>query len=529
MFKFIKRYIDINMIKSSFAFAIIYCVLFNSAVFIYKLDYYQANITAAILELTKDFVYNTIVLFVCFLGLSVHRIVFILGSLFLFVTGALASYYLFFFSIAPTPSMMPSIFGTHTTELYELLSAKMIIWITFSILICFYSINHFNIQTTKIFLARMLSAICLLMVINNVITPKYSFMKTYFPMQYLHNSYMFFFRKNNDAYAKEDISNKYEFLDKSDNNVIGVLVIGESARYDHFGINGYKRDTTPHLSNTKNLISFEADACANNTHLSVPCMLSRYGKKDIDLVNTETSILSILTKLGFDTIWFGTQSITKYYRNQKGGSFYDEVNFHAIPGGSLVFMPNSHDSQMIPHFEQSIKSLGKKFLVLHMTGSHWNYSSRYPKEFEKFRPVADSSIKHDPSGCSKEELINSYDNSILYTDFFLHQVIENLKDKNSFLIYSADHGESLGEEGRLTHGHECQDPPKEQYRVPLMVWVSDKYKNKKAYKWSVLKAESEKKISHDYIFHTILDCLNIGSKIIDKSLSLCGNKKLLNG
>jgi len=529
MFKFIQRHIDANMIKSAFAFAIIYCLLFNSAVIIYKFEYYQANILTAILELAKDFVYLVITLFVFFFGLSIHRVIFIIGSLLLFSTGALASYYLFFFSISPTLGMMPSIFGTHHTELYELLSVKMIIWESFSILICLYSISHFNVQTTKLFFSRILSAICLLIVINNVITPKFSFMKTYFPMQYLHNSYVFFFGKSHNKYTKEDISTKYKFQDKSDYDLIGVFVVGESARYDHFGINGYERDTTPHLSKTKNLVTFKSEACSNNTYLAVPCMLSRFGAKDIDLVNTETSMLSILTKLGFDTIWFGTQSITKYYRNQEGGSFYDEVNFHTIPGGSLVFMPNSHDCQMLPYLEKSIKSDGKKFIVLHMTGSHWNYAARHPEEFTKFQPVADSSMKHDPSGCSIEELVNSYDNSILYTDFFLHKVIETLKDKNAFLLYASDHGESLGEEGRLTHGHECEKLPKEQYNVPLMVWMSDKYKNSHSDNWSSMREESKKEISHDSIFHTILDCLDIASEAIDSSLSLCGGKKSLKG
>jgi len=519
MFKFFQKYLDSNLIKSSFVFAIIYCLLFNSAVTIYKFSYYQADILPAILELVKDFIYNLIVLFVFFFGLSVHRIAFIAGSLFLFITGAFASYYLFFFSVAPTAAMMPTIFGTHPTEVGELLSARIIVWVIFSVSICLYSIKYFNIQTTKSFLTRILSAVCLLIIVMNIISPRFSFLKTYFPMQYLHNSYVFFFGEG-EEYAREDLSTKFSFVDSSDEDIIGVLVIGESARYSNFGVNGYKRETTPNLSKMDDLATFKARSCAGHTYLSVPCMLSRYGEQDMNLMHRETSILSVLTKLGFNTVLIGTQSITKYYRNRKGGSFYDEIDFHMIPGGSIVMQPNSHDEKILPYFEQNLTKGGKKFLVLHTTGSHWNYASRYPKEFQKFMPDIDTSLtKHDASSCDSEELVNSYDNSILYTDFFLSSVIELLKDKNAFLIYSSDHGESLGECGRLVHGYDGY--AEEQREVPLMVWASEKYKNNHSTKWSSIQKSIDKDISHDYIFHSILDCLSIESDSIDKSLSLC--------
>lgn len=524
MFKFIQRQIDVNLIKVSLVFALIYCVLFNSSVFLYKFEYYQADVLTATLEIAKDFVYVVITLFVFFFGLSIHRIIFIFGSLALFITGAFASYYLFFFSIAPTQGIMPSIFGTNTTEIYELMGLKIIIWVVFSILTCLYLIKRFNVQNTKLCLTWILSASCFVIMVINVMVPKYSYMKSYFPTQYLHNSYIFFFG-HSDGYAKKDISTEFEFYDSFDKDIIGVLVIGEAARYGNFGINGYKRDTTPNLSRVEDLVSYKARSCANTTYLSVPCMLSRYGEKDINLVDSETSILSVLTRLGFNTVWMGTQSITKYYRNKKGGSFYDEVDFHMIPGGSLVFLPNDLDEKMFPYIEQNIKSKGKTFLVLHTTGSHWNYSARYTEKFAKFKPDLDASIKHDASSCSNEELVNSYDNSILYTDFFLSHVIEVLKDKKAFLIYASDHGESLGECGRLTHGSDGFI--KEQREVPFMVWVSNSYKAEQPKKWLAIEASKENNnISHDYIFHSILDCLGIQSKAIDNSLSLCSSKSI---
>jgi len=107
----------------------------------------------------------------------------------------------------------------------------------------------------------------------------------------------------------------------------------------------------------------------------------------------------------------------------------------------------------------------------------------------------------------------------LYTDFFLSSVIDRLKDKKAFMIYASDHGESLGECGRLTHSGDGDIP--EQRTVPLMVWMSDSYKEAYPDKWSAIEVAKSKEISHDYIFHSILDCLGIESVIIDKELSLC--------
>ena len=518
MLKFLRKHIDFNLIKISLCFALIHCTLFNSAVLIHKFGYVNSGYIIGILEIIKDFIYDVITLFVIFFALSIHRVVFILGSLFLFITGALASYYLFFFSISLTQTMMPSIYGTNLTEVSELISSRLIVWLTFSVSICIYSICHFKIQTTKIFFSKILSAVCLLITISNIINPKYSYLKTSFPLQYLHNSYVYFFGELKE-YVREDLTEKFSFTDSGDEDVIGVLIVGESARYGNFGINGYERDTTPNLSKIDNLASFKAHSCASATYLAVPCMLSRYGEKDIGLINSETSVLSVFTKLNYDTALFGTQSVTKYFKRQIGGTFYDDVDFHIIPGSTVLILPNSRDGQLLEYLKKNISSERKKFIVLHTTGSHWNYANRYPDEFTKFKPDLMKKKTVDPSSCDRQELINSYDNSIFYTDFFISSVIEILKDRKAVVIYSSDHGESLGENGKLSHGSE--EYVKEQREVPLMIWFSDKYKADNLQKWEAVESKKGLEISHDYIYHTILDCLNIESNSVDKSLSLC--------
>lgn len=493
--------------------------MFNSAIFFYKFQYYQANIYIGILEIIKDFIYNTATLFVLFMGLSCHRYIFVTGALLLFITGSTASYYLFFLGVNPSLAIITSMFATHQTEVTELISLKWFYWCMFNSILCLYCIWRYKLHTSLSLFTQFLTLICLIFVLSNVIKPKYTFLKSYFPFQYLHNVYVFLLTQNKNI-VKEDISLKYNFIDHSDKDVVGILVLGESARYSNFGINGYQRDTTPHLQQIENLVSYQAMSCANSTFLSIPCMLSRFGEKDLTKVDTESSLLSILTKLGFNTVWMGTQSITKYYRNKVNGSFYDEVNFHMIPGGSLIFLPNDLDGKMLPYLQQNLKNNdGKQFIIMHSTGSHWNYAARYPDEFKKYTPAIDKNAKIDPSGCSKEQLINTYDNSILYTDYFLSSVIKLLENKNAFLIYASDHGESLGEGGRLTHGMDGYFY--EQRAVPMIIWFSKKYKQNHPNKWISLKSFENKVISHDYIFHSILDCIGVKSEIIDTSLSVC--------
>jgi glucan phosphoethanolaminetransferase (alkaline phosphatase superfamily) len=519
MANFFKKYFDSESFKVAFIFALLHFFLFNSASFIFKFTYIKPTIIAACLELVKDFLYNMISLCLLFYGLMIHRVLFVIFSLFLFVASAGAAYYLLLFGITPSVAMIGSVFSTNVSEANELISKQLLLWVLFSIGVCIYAMTYVKTLQVRSFIGKILSIICLFIVIDNVITPHFGFLRTAIPVQYLHNSYVYWVGDTR-TYPRIDINSKFNFKDLAEEEIIGVFVIGESARYDHFSINGYHRETTPNLAQMgEEIISYKAEACGNGTHISVPCMLSRYKKQDKHLVDTETSLCGALTKLGFETVLIGSQSITKYYRNRKIGSFYDDLSFYLIPGGSVLMSHHSYDEDLLPYFEQNLNKPGKKFLILHTNGSHWHYSKRYRPEFDKFKPSLSPKSRQDAFNSDRMEFVNSYDNSILYTDFILSEIISLLKDKNAFLIYSSDHGESLGEEGRLGHGHEKEYP--EQIEVPFLVWFSDKYKEKHSQEWEYIKQKSTEKISHDYIFHTILDCLHIESDAVEKDLSLC--------
>jgi glucan phosphoethanolaminetransferase (alkaline phosphatase superfamily) len=251
-------------------------------------------------------------------------------------------------------------------------------------------------------------------------------------------------------------------------------------------------------------------------------MLTRATSENPAAALEETTFITVFQKLGFRTSWLATQSIMKYLKGYTTKTIYDESEFLLLPGGNVLLPMNAHDELLIPYFDQILAKGDKNLIVLHTSGSHWNYEFRYPPAFAKFTPgCADKLInKRDPSSCTPEGLINAYDNSIIYTDHFIAEIIERLKGKNSLLIYASDHGQFLGEHNKFMHGNlEATEP--EQYNIPIIVWMSEKYKalNPEAYK--NIKSRLHSKLTHDYIFHSVLDCSGIESDIIDKNLSIC--------
>ncbi|MGC0371555.1 MAG: hypothetical protein DGJ47_000244 [Rickettsiaceae bacterium] len=512
------KHFNIKPLKTCLLFAFFHALLFNSTTYYYHDNATHINIT----NLLQYISYNTALLLVIFYGLSVHRIIFISGAIALFIFSSLASYYLFFFSVVPNISVIASIFNTDMMESSELVSAKLLLWVAFCVIICLILIyrNFSNLQHKNV-LSRTLSLICLILFTINIINPYKERIKNQLPFTYLHNTYLYL-KKSSQTILRTNINDKFSFSD-TQTDILGVLIIGESARYDHFSINGYERLTTPLLSKLDNLVSFKARSCASNTADSVPCMISRYGEDEFELIDSESSLFPALNNLGYQTIWIGNQSIAKHLSQQSRslhGNVYDDLTTVITPDMFPHIKYHALDRNLLPYLENSLSDKHKKFITLHTSGSHWNYAKRYDDEFAKFRPhiLNDSIRQKDASNCSHDELVNSYDNSIYYTDSFIHEVIERVKDRVSFVIYSSDHGESLGENGCFFHSSE--EDIKEQREVPFIIWVSEKYKKAYPQKWLAIKEAQDNFISHDHLYHTILGCLGIESDSLKPHLDL---------
>ncbi|MDW8845097.1 kdo(2)-lipid A phosphoethanolamine 7''-transferase [Erwinia sp. MMLR14_017] len=306
-----------------------------------------------------------------------------------------------------------------------------------------------------------------------------------------------------------------------------VFVIGETTRWDHMGMLGYERDTTPKLSKEKNLVAFRGESCDTATKLSLRCMFVREGGTDEGPGRTlkEQNVFSVMKELGFSSELFAMQSEVWFYNNTNADNFAfrEQIGSEKENQGKSV-----DDMLLIPELKKSLDRhpQGKHLVVLHTKGSHYLYSQRYPRDFARYQPEC---MGVDDK-CSKEMLINAFDNSVLYTDTVLDSVFDQLRDKKAIVFYAADHGESISDNMHL-HGTPRHMAPPEQFRVPMIVWASDKYLADPTHldAFDRLKAQQRVGETHRHVelFDTILGCLGYTSPDggIKESNNWCADPK----
>ncbi|HEY4435271.1 MULTISPECIES: kdo(2)-lipid A phosphoethanolamine 7''-transferase [Lelliottia] len=290
-----------------------------------------------------------------------------------------------------------------------------------------------------------------------------------------------------------------------------VFIIGETTRWDHMGILGYDRDTTPKLAQEKNLVAYRGYSCDTATKLSLRCMFVREGGADDNPQRTlkEQNVFSVLHQLGFSADLYAMQSEMWFYSNTMAQNiaYREQIGAEPRNRGKSV-----DDMLLIDEMKGSLSNNqdGKHMIILHTKGSHFNYTQRYPRSFAKWTPECVGVDKD----CTKEQLINSYDNSVMYVDHFIESVIDQVRDKKAIVFYAADHGESINDFEHL-HGTPRKMAPPEQFRVPMMVWMSDKYLENpdKEKMFQQLKKEAAMKVPrrHVELYDTIMGCLGYTS------------------
>lgn len=286
-----------------------------------------------------------------------------------------------------------------------------------------------------------------------------------------------------------------------------VFVVGETARADHFGLNGYERNTTPLLSKQSDLYSFKnAISCGTSTAYSLPCMFSYADREDydIDTAKYHENVLDTLSKQGVNVVWRDNNSSSK--------GVADRVTFEDYKTADT----NSNcdvecrDIGMLDGFDALVKSSETPkdtLILLHQMGNHGPaYYQRYPKDFEEYNPVC---MTNELSKCEAQSVINGYDNAIRYTDYFLSNVIDTLKpyeqDYEVVMVYISDHGESLGENNIYLHGLPYNFAPDAQKHVPALIW-SPSSNNIDA---DSLSKMVDQPVSHDFITPTLLSFFGI--------------------
>ena len=308
----------------------------------------------------------------------------------------------------------------------------------------------------------------------------------------------------------------------SDNRVVGVMVVGETARADHFSLDGYERKTNP-LLEKENILNFShVTSAGTSTAYSVPSMFSFLEPDEYspERAHKESNVLDVLSRAGVRVVWIENNSSSK--------GVADRIEFVDLrkdpdPSSPLYSDGGYFDEILVRYVAGCIESTSDDVLiVLHTMGSHGpTYHKRYPESFAKFKPDCHS---NSPQECSDEEVINAYDNTILYTDYVLDRLIRFLKEHDanyeSFLLYASDHGESLGEGGVYLHGLPDFLAPETQTHIPMFAWLSDDYCSDHHIPPIVSKTDVDTEFSHDNISHTLLGLLDVKTNIYQEDRDL---------
>lgn len=452
-----------------------------------------------------------------------------IGSI-LVIINSIFIYYIVNYKIPVNLEMIESIFNTDKSEVLGLLNINLILWQLPALI--FIVLFNYSVKISKPLPKPVLYSLLVLS-----LYPAYTYyelmhnrekyekgyyrvvvsnLQNYLPLNYINNSYRYFKRSHlKNSLKNHECTIAVNFKHSHNNDLNIVLVIGESARADRFSLNGYKKsETTPTLKSIKNAISFtDAHSLGTATTTTVPKI---FQKDDTG----KFCLIPALRSIGFYNKWIsinGSSGLLEYIGQ---GCNHVLSKSQIVSSEDLAREPMDGD---LLKLLSSDKREGMRLTISHTKGSHDIYDHRVPESFKKFSPNCSSY----PNNCinNLEALSNSYDNTILYTDYFLSEIIKQLKNENALMIYVSDHGESLGENGMFSHSHDAAFAPQETH-IPMIWWASDKFladlENRR--KFSVLKNNRQKFVDQSYIFHSMLDCIGVESNEINHKKSVCSTK-----
>ncbi len=446
---------------------------------------------------------------------------------------AITAYYMHSYNIVIDRTMIQNIVQTNIKEAKDLLTWTMLVYIIFlavvpSIFILRIKIIHKKFKVALVdrlfliifFIVLMLTQLLIFSKNYTVFFREYKLVRLYAnPVAPIYGTVDFIIKKfkhSKPKYlialgldAKKDIKDKHRRLT--------IFILGETARADHFSLNGYAKTTNPLLAKEK-IISFtNMSSCGTSTAVSVPCLFSNLGRENYNehAFAASENIIDVLQRTGVNVLWRDNNS------DSKGVALRVPYQDYKSPQFNAVCDVECRDVGMLTNLQDYIQQHknGDVFIVLHQMGSHGPaYYKRYPKNFEKFTPVCNTNLLEN---CSAEQISNTFDNTILYTDFFLSEVIRLLKKNTqnfqTMMWYVADHGESLGENGIYLHGMPYMLAPKAQKNPASIVWLADNYED---IMHSQLQHKTHMPISHDYVFSSLLGLHKINTVLYNKQLDL---------
>ncbi len=298
-----------------------------------------------------------------------------------------------------------------------------------------------------------------------------------------------------------------------------VIVMGETARAQDWGLNGYARQTTPQLAQTSAINFPDMHACGTSTEVSLPCLFSPYGRHDYDekKIRAHQSLLHVLEHAGIGTLWRDNQSGCKGVCEGLDTQSLGDAHHPTLCANGRCM-----DDILIDGLAAQVRArAGDRVVVLHQLGNHGpSYFERYPAAFRRFTPTCDTP---DLGRCSREEITNSYDNALLYTDQLLARTIgtlQGMQDYDTAMIYLSDHGESLGEKGLYLHGVPYAIAPQEQTRVPMTMWFSPGFAASRGLDLTCVRRRASQYTDHDNLFPSVLGLMQVRTSVYDRDRDL---------
>ena len=366
-----------------------------------------------------------------------------------------------------------------------------------------------------------------------------------YPVNVCYNLYLAFER---DAASENyrEASQDFKFDARSEHSAtapeVYVMVVGETARAHNFSLYGYPRNTNPLLSKTPGIKAFpNVTTQSNTTHKSVPMLLSAASAEDFERLFHEKGILAAFKEAGFHTVFISNQLPNHSFIDFLG----EQADEHYFLKKEDSLQGNHYDADLLQKLDEILPQADassaaryryrKLFVVLHSYGSHFNYQERYPRSFAYFKPDSRSEAKSE----NRRDLLNAYDNTIRYTDYILHGIIERLQKWEgvqtktdgvydqpiSAMLYTSDHGENIFDDDRHLFLHAAPKASDYELHVPFIIWTSEGFS--KQYP-DILKALGENRSkqvqSSLSAFHTMLGIGGILTRYRQDEYSVASEK-----
>ncbi|WP_310598804.1 phosphoethanolamine--lipid A transferase [Desulfobulbus sp.] len=452
----------------------------------------------------------------------------------LLVLAATVAYFSNNYNVVIDHTMVANIVQTNASEVYDLLSVKLLVYLLLLGIVpagCVWWLRLAPTSWEKELLTKAkITVVCVVTVFGLLFLSSdffFSFFRVHEALRdYTNPTYSLYslgkyLRKNfaGGRTAIRPIGTDAHIPATDTDRELVILVVGEAARADHFSLNGYARPTNP-LLQQEDVVSFaNMYSSGTATAYSVPCMFSIYPREQCSAQKTATTenLLDVLQRAGVHILWRDNNS------DSKGVALRVPYQDFRQPSLNPMCEGECRDEGMLVGLQEYIDAQkeGDIVIVLHQMGNHGPaYYKRYPPQFERFTPAC---ATNQLNQCTKEEVINAYDNAILYTDAFLAKTIALLKKNDrrfeTAMIYMSDHGESLGEYGLYLHGLPYAMAPDNQKHVASIFWLGDRFGIDR----QALQAKAAERLSHDNLFHTVLGLLEIQTSVYDPSLDITQN------